>query len=163
MSSPSPNILAQLHDIHWPVALNQWIFAWGWYALGFVLLISLVVGGIGLYRYYQHRRIKQEALRLLKSYQDAYQRTPQHQIAAAQVSELLKRVALVYFPRMTVASLNGDAWWSFLVSTGKTSHDPAVKQALLILPYAPESDVDVQPLFYFAQQWIKQRRKPCSN
>lgn len=163
MSSPSPDVLAQLHDIHWPVALNRWIFAWGWYVLGLVLLMGLVVGGLRFYRYYQQRRIKQEALRLLKSYQVAYQLTPHRQMAAAQVSELLKRVALVYFPRVTVASLNGEAWWSFLISTSKVSHDRVVKEALLVLPYAPTCSVDVGPLFDFARQWIKQRRKPCLN
>ena len=80
-----------------------------------------------------------------------------------KISELLRRVALVYFPREEVASLKGEAWLTFLSRTSKRIDFNQLRDYLLEFPYQAAREIDLQPLFYGAKEWIKQRRVPCSN
>jgi hypothetical protein len=82
---------------------------------------------------------------------------------AARISELLKRVALVYFPRSRVASLQGEAWIDFLSHTGKKLDFNAVRDELIEAPYQPNSSCDLNLLFKISRLWITQRRGSCLN
>jgi len=157
VSSPATNALSQLRDIHLPTAIGWWPPAIGWYFLILSLMTLISVSLFFIHRYYVSIRPRREALRLLASYEAAYQKGREHQITAAFISELLKRVALVYFPRKEVASLQGKEWLDFL---NQTSHDfdfNTVRDQLLVAPYQAEVNTDLQPLFIIAKKWIKQR------
>jgi type II secretory pathway pseudopilin PulG len=108
------NQLAQLKDIHLPEPIGWWPLALGWYILIGLLLIALLGSLVWIYRYYQQGRAKRQALRMLKDYVQRYQQDNNHQLMSARLSELLRRVALAYFPRSQVASLEGEAWIAFL-------------------------------------------------
>jgi hypothetical protein len=163
MLKSSPE-LAQLRDIHLPEAIGWWPLAPGWYLLGLFLLTLGVLGGLVTYRRYAHGRAKREAQHLLKCYQQQYQQQANSQLFSAKISELLKRVALVYYPREQVASLQGEAWITFLNNTAKGVDFYCVREALLELPYQPSKKYDLQSLFKLAQAWIKrQRGQPCLN
>lgn len=159
--APNAQALTALRDIHQPLAIGWWPLAKGWYILA-VFLIVLTAMAITLIRRYQrNRRGKREALRLLAIYQQQYQREKNTAQTAARVSELLKRVALIYFPRTEVASLQGDAWLVFLNETAKSLDFNRVREALLECPFQPSSDKPLDALFDLARRWITQRRKPC--
>ena len=160
---PTPPELAQLRDIHLPKAINWWPLAPGWYLLAFVGLI--ILGALIFYftRKYHHDRAKRRALLLLTSYQEQYKKERNSQVSASHVSELLKRVALVYFPRSQVASLQGEAWIAFLNSTGQGLDFNQVRSALLQAPYQRAFKEDLTLLFHLAQQWITKRRGRCLN
>ena len=81
----------------------------------------------------------------------------------AQISELVRRVALVYYPRVRVASLHGEAWLQFLNTTSKGLEFDSVRSLLLDAPFKTKETMDLLPLFEKVQSWIKQRGAPCSN
>ncbi len=155
--------LTQLRDIHIPSPIGWWPLAPGWYLLAILVTVSLITAIIFLIRHYKNGRAKRQALRLLANYQQQYQREASTQLSAARVSELLKRVALVYFPRTKVASLQGDEWILFLNSSAKGLHFEEVRTELLETPYQPNVSQDLGLLFKMVRDWISQRRGPCLN
>ncbi|WP_133129899.1 DUF4381 domain-containing protein [Legionella yabuuchiae] len=162
MASSAPQELAQLRDIHLPESVGWWPLAPGWYLLFFILLLVIIACIWGLYRCYRNERAKHQALRLLDEYQSQYEASQNSKLASARVSELLKRVALVYFPREEVAGLTGEQWLEFLNKTGQDIDFRPVQYELLELPYGRENACkNLEPLFQQAKRWIKQRRKPC--
>lgn len=111
--APAENPLDQLRDIHLPDQIDQFPYAPGWWMLLALLLIAIAFYLFHLYK-------KQRALRLLKPARaeiNQLRSLPQDQLNAhsiAKLSALLKRVCLIYFPRRSVASLNGHSWLNFL-------------------------------------------------
>ncbi len=163
MPNPSPE-LAKLHDIHLPEAIGWWPLAIGWYVLAVLLLLSVFVGLYTLHRRQQHAYPKRQALRLLEQYQQQHQQSADSHMISARISELLKRVALAYFPRDKVAALQGAEWIEFLNRTGTGVEFHQVSYELLELPYQSKPDQQgLDTLFLMAQRWIKQRKKPCLN
>jgi hypothetical protein len=158
IADPAAQALAQLRDIHLPAAINWWPLAPGWYLSGVTVLIALSLLVFLLRRYYLKGYVKRQALTLLMRYENEYQQGVNSQLIAAKVSELLRRVALQYFPRAEVASLQGENWLLFLNNTSKKISFNPVRHELLELPYHPMSKGDLNTLFKITKQWIKQRR-----
>lgn len=155
--------IAALKDIHLPMPVGFWPLAPGWYllmVLVFMLGFSLLYFG---YRKTAHARPRKQALALLKQYQSLYEKDKNSQLICSRVSELIRRVALVYYPREQVAGLHGDAWIAFLNETAKGVDFKPVQYLLLELPFKPSQDVNLEPLFTQTIIWIKQRGVPCSN
>ncbi|KTD19803.1 DUF4381 domain-containing protein [Legionella londiniensis] len=155
--------LTHLRDIHLPPPVGWWPLAPGWYVLALILLLMLFFFLICLYRAYCYGQAKRQALKLLAKYKKLHQEEQNSQLTSARISELLRRVALVYYPRSQVASLKGDDWLSFLQSTAKQVDFNEVREELLILPYQARQERDLEGLFKAAEIWIRQRRKPCLN
>jgi Domain of unknown function (DUF4381) len=158
-----PQELAKLHDIHLPAPIGWWPLAPGWYFLIALALLLIALLVYFAHRFYKNGRAKQEALLLLKNYEQQYQRGADSQLISMKISELLRRVALVYFPRAEVAGLKGKAWLDFLSTTSQGIDFKAISDYLLLLPYQPAKEIDLEPLFCRARRWIKQRGRPCSN
>ncbi|KTD22740.1 Uncharacterised protein [Legionella lansingensis] len=156
-------LLKQLHDIHLPHVVGWWPLAPGWYVLLVVVVfVAAMLTYLG-YRRHANLRPKKEALRLLASYEKEYMQEKNSQLSSIKISELLRRVALVYFPRSQVAGVQGRRWLDFLNATAKGVNFDEVSDLLLELPYQSASRVDLKPLFDLARAWIKQRGIPCSN
>ena len=156
-------VLAKLQDIHMPAPIGWWPLAVGWYLLLILALLLLACLFYFVRRHYINGRAKYQALQLMDKLEQEYQRDHNSQLSSMKVSELLRRVALVYFPREDVASLQGEAWLAFLRTNSKGIDFKELGPYLLELPYRPASDRDLQPLFHFAKRWIRQRRAPCLN
>lgn len=158
-----PDALAQLKDIHLPEPIGWWPLAPGWYVLMAILLV-IVIGFIYLdHKRRLHARAKNQALKLLAVYKQQYEQENNTQATSARISELLRRVALVYFPRSEVASIHGDDWIQFLNKTSKGIDFKPVQSMLLESPFKRSETLNLKPLFTRSEQWIKQRRVPCSN
>lgn len=155
--------LAQLKDIHLPASIAWWPLAPGWYVVFFLVLVFFSGLAFFVYRRYLNGRAKKQALALLENYVQHYDKEHNAQVTSARISELLKRVALVYFPREQVASMHGQEWVDFLNQTGKGLDFEAVKSMLLDSPFRVNEQVNLQPLISQAKLWIKQRRGQCSN
>lgn len=155
--------LAKLRDIQLPEPIGWWPMAPGWYVLSVLALFCLILIAYCLNRYYANSRCKREALLLLVSYEQEYRRTGNSQQTSMKVSELLRRVALVYFPRTMIASLQDKAWLAFLNKTAKAVDFNLASECLLQAPYQRGTTIDLKPLFINAERWIRQRRKRCSN
>lgn len=159
MAKPDP--LAQLRDIHLPEPVSWWPLAPGWYVLMLLILLILMIITYRVYKRHVNGLAKNKALELLKTYKDHYDKERNAQVASARVSELLRRVALVYYPRAQVAGLHGDDWVEFLNKTSKKIDFKPVKAMLLESPFKTGETVNLKPLFTRAEQWIKQRGVPC--
>ena len=101
-----PYSLSKLHDIVMPEPVSWWPLAPGvWVLVGFAVVVILVM----TWRFYRSRQ------------SNAYRRAGLALLADAgtahDISVILKRVALVVFPREHVASLYGQEWIAFLNQT----------------------------------------------
>lgn len=160
---PPTDALSQLRDIHLPEPIGWWPLAPGWYLLAFIVMAALIFLIVLGHRFYLNGRAKRHALRLLTTYLKEYQSEMNSQTSSAHLSLLLKRVALAYFPRAKVASLQGDEWILFLNHTAKKIDFEDVRAELLEMPYQPPKDCDLGLLFELTRQWISQRGGPCLN
>lgn len=156
-------VLAKLHDIHLPAPIGWWPLAPGWYFLILLGFVVLALAAYFIHHHYLNGRAKRQALQLLEQFEQEYQREHNSQLSSMKISELLRRVSLVYFPREEVASLQGESWLQFLAKNSKGINFDALRSYLLELPYQPAQDIDLQPLFRGIKSWIKQRGAPCSN
>jgi len=155
--------LAQLRDIHLPEPVSWWPLAPGWLLVFFSLIILIFLGIYLLHRHYKNNRPKRQALKLLSQYYQQYKENNNTHRTSARLSELLRRVALAYYPRDRVAGLQGEEWIEFLNNTVKDINFNEVKELLLEHPYQHETQTSLEPLFSYVNAWIKQRGKPCLN
>ena len=131
MQPPAENPLDQLRDIHLPDQIDQFPYAPGWWILLAIILIGI---GFYLYKIYKYQR----AIRLLKPAKAeitelrSLKDNELNSHSIAKLSALLKRICLIYFPRKTVASLNGKNWLEFLN-----------KQANQKTSFFSEADIDL--------------------
>ena len=153
--------LQQLRDIHLPSAIGAWPLAPGWYVLLGLAVLIILMGFWWGWRVYRHGLAKREALNLLDHYERAYTEQSDTQQNSAAIADVLKRVALAYFPRERVAELHGQAWLNFLNDTGVKLDFFAEQDALLICPYQANHVCDLKGLFRLARLWVKQRRIRC--
>lgn len=154
--NPASHAALQLRDIHLPAEPGFWPPAPGWWILAVVLLALLFwVTRIGLRRY-RLRRQRQRILAMLDDLQrDNNAVTPKR---IAQISSLLRRLALMRYPRQRVAALTGRDWLRFLDESGgngRFSQGPG--QVLASGPYQPtlSSDLDIGALSTLLRDWIK--------
>ncbi|MDF1683705.1 MAG: DUF4381 domain-containing protein [Legionellaceae bacterium] len=158
------NVLSQLRDIHMPPPVSAWPPGPAYYGvLGLFIMLFLL--WLIRQRHLQYTAPKREALAELTRLKTSYLKKPEPKQTAAAITLLLKRVALVYHPRLEVASLHGNAWPEFLKKTSRRldADIDATDQILCEAPFNPQADYHLEPLFLVARRWIKQRRKKCSN
>lgn len=111
----NPQTAIELRDIHLPEAVSWWPLAWGWWVL---IAITLLLCGIGLWKWLQWRKRQapiRQALSLLTQLEQQLVSEPQKLVA--EISVLLRRVAMSRFPCEEVAGLTGQAWLDFLNQT----------------------------------------------
>jgi hypothetical protein len=144
-----------LYDIHPPAPVPFWPPAPGWWIVA-ILLISGV--GWWCWYYYFSQAFKRIALKKLKQLHKDYQRSGDATQLAMELSILLRRVALVRFPRRQVANLIGAAWLQFLDKTGKTQDfTKGQGQVLCTAPYQKSPLIEANDLLRLVKAWIKQQ------
>jgi hypothetical protein len=111
-----------------------------------------------LLRSWRRHRLQKEILASLDQLQQhSDQTTPQF---LAELSILLRRVAMMKFPRQQVAALTGKRWLSFLdLHGGDGEYSNGVGSVLADGPYARYSEtgneIDRDALLTLARKWIK--------
>jgi len=141
-----------LRDIHAPALPGIWPPAPGWWVLAGVGLVLL---GLGLWWLYRRYRQAQRRRRILDHLADLPGRAT-GALLAAEVSALLKRVALTRYPRTEIAALTGTPWLELLDRTGgggRFARGPG--RVLAEGPYAPAPDFDADALLALAGDWIR--------
>ena len=104
------------------------------------------------------------AVSLIRGWQrwqaNAYRRAASAELqsvsSVGQISQILKRAALVAYPRADVASLSGVAWSDWLGQTSSQEVPPSVRAAMAGI-YAREA-TDVAAVADFADEWIQTHR-----
>ena len=145
----------QLRDVHLPASPEFWPPAPGWWIVVLFAAVVLVWISIRLASFWRRKRSQQEIFSLLddlaKTEVDG--RTSEF---LASVSTLLRRVALLKFPRNEVAALTGKDWLSFLdTHGGEGQFSNGVGRVLEAGPYLRTSKVDQQGLLLLAKKWIR--------
>ncbi len=151
--------LQSLRDIHLPSPISIWPLAPGWIVLIILLLIAIIWISLRAYRYYRRQQIKRLAMQRIQQLQMAHQKhTQPPQQIIAELSILLRRVALAYFKRADIAGLYGEKWLTFLDDTGesKSFRHPA-GELLITAPYQKQVTAKLEPLLLMCQQWVKSR------
>lgn len=147
--------LQQLKDIHLPHAIRMWPIAPGWLIL---LAVSLFALGYAVYVWYKAKRKKYTvkfALAKLSKLEQLLLENPEKINVAAEVSTLLRRTALYYFPREDIAGLTGGDWLTFLNRSGETlAFSQEIGCLLTDAPYQKESTADLTPLFTLVRAWL---------
>ncbi|WP_354624967.1 DUF4381 domain-containing protein [Psychromonas sp. MME2] len=147
--SPQANAspLAQLHDVIAPSIPSWWpLAAIYWFLIA--LVIGLAIASTYLYKKQQQEKQKQ---------QKALQQLRQLQRSNANfvlLNQLLKGVALSYFPRQKVASLHGEQWFEFLHIHAK---EPIFnsKEAFVKRLYRNDTPACTDNDYDQAKRWIK--------
>ena len=156
MNTPAQTTL-QLRDIHLPGPPEFWPPAPGWWVLAAIAVGLATWVGVLLWRQVRIRRQRRHILALLERMEQSTNgaATPEF---LAQLSRLMRRLALMRFPRHEIASLTGIKWLQFLDSSGgngQFSQGPG--KVLAHGPYMRElrDEVDRRALTTVIRQWIQ--------
>ena len=149
--------MAALKDIHLPPVPGWWPPAPGWWVSSF-LLLALV--GYIFYKWRQRQLFNRPVKLALEELSglDLKSNDPEIQLQTLQeLSALLRRFCLVFFPRRQVAGLCGRAWLDFLkeragekgLQISDNEFAPLLEEA-----YAPIADTDLEALGKVVAKWL---------
>ena len=125
-----------------------------WVLLGWVLAV-VALCTLAFIRRRQRNRYRREALALLDNVESDTEVPPAE--SARRVAEIVKRTALVAYPRSRVAKWYGEDWARFLRET--TGNDKRISEAagsLATAAYRP--DADGRALVPPARRWVRVHR-----
>ncbi len=154
--NPASQPVLQLRDIHLPAEPGWWPPAPGWWVVAALLLALLAWTARIALRHYRLHKQRQHILAMLDTLtQRPDDASPQ---AIAEISTLLRRLALMRYPRQQVAALTGADWLQFLDRSGgegRFSQGPG--QVLATGPYQPNppTDLDIAALSALVREWVK--------
>ncbi|MFG1302269.1 DUF4381 domain-containing protein [Xanthobacter sp. V3C-3] len=145
--------LSRLADIVVPSPVPWWPPAQGWWILCAGLVAALAILALGAIRHYRRNAYRRAALAELSAVGAVADPA-----GAAAVSAILKRAALVAYPRAEVAALTGETWLAFLDSSAAMSDftdGPAAGLARAAYggPLAQGADI-----LAAARRWVKRHR-----
>lgn len=150
--APAP----ELRDIHLPPPPGFWPPALGWWILTLLILLLLLAFGRLLYRRYRHWHRRRVILQILEQICHPTGQDVNPARLAAELSTLLRRIALARFPQVMVAGLSGPEWLAFLDATGgngRFSQGPG--RVLLTAPYQAQTEFDQENLCTLVQEWVR--------
>jgi len=150
--------LAGLSDWHLPDPVSWWPPAPGWWALLVLLLAVLAAASIGLRHWRRRRAMPRAALAQLVELRTSLERDGDERRFVAELSRLLRRVALARFPRERVAGLSGRDWLGFLDATGgEGGFSDGPGRALLEVSFRGRclEKTDSDGLIQLAERWIR--------
>ncbi len=150
-------LLAQLRDIRLPEPPGWWPPAPGWWILAAILAAS-IAGGI--WRRRQHiahinspRYLALEQLDILRA---RYRADHDAQRLLADISALMRRVALSIGPRREVASLTGEQWLDWINRhTSGAPLDENIARTLIDAPYRPTAQSDAEAILRACEEWAE--------
>lgn len=149
--------LSQLRDIHLPEPVGWWPPAPGWWLLAASMIILIV----GLWAWFVRRRrrnaLYRSALAELESIRRRHARSADGEALVADLSQLLRRVAISRYPQQEVASLVGTAWLNWLDRhLNGQPFELGVGRVLVEAPYRPgHSQVDSGALLALVGNWLE--------
>jgi len=148
-----------LRDIHLPDPISWWPLAPGWWLLA-ALLLTLVALSSLLIHLWRRGRLRREARSALEQIQNSYRQQGNAQRLAADLSVLLRRIAISRYPQAQVAGLTDSEWLAFLdrgIKKNKISGSftQGVGRVLTEAPYRLDAKVDAEGLLTLCQAWIQ--------
>jgi len=150
--------VAGLIDIPLPQAINLWPATWTSRIAIVLLIVGLIATIVWSMRRGHANRYRRAALAELDGivHSSTVDRDPV--LAIDNLALLVRRTALVAYPRERIAPLSGAPWLDFL-DRSYAGHEfsQGAGRALGLVPYAPQSVAaeDVVPLAHLVRQWIR--------
>ncbi len=176
ISHPASSQLLALRDIHLPAPISWW---WppapGWWLLLFGLISILVVYFV-VKKIRSRRRLKRATNDAFDSIEQQYARSHNKIWLAKELSILLRRASISFYPRKDTAGLTGKDWLHFLDSTlpkkVEQRFSNRLGEILLHAPYMPETqhnreannpltETDASELLQLCKQWLN--AQPVKN
>mgnify|MGYP001814852145 CR=1 FL=1 len=156
MSGDHSQQLAQLADIHVAAEPATWPPAPGWWVLGCIALLGLLMALRAVLRKFAVRRRRRAWLAALDSIAMEFDPHANPHEYLAAVNRLFRAVALRAFPGTNCAKLEGEAWVAFI--GGLMPEDEATTELAVLArgPYAPAPDFDPASLQRLAAAWVDQ-------
>ena len=155
--NPSVSDALQLRDIHLPGTPSIWPPAPGWWLAAVIVLGLSIWISMMLWRGLKIRRQRKYIFGLLEQLEHSSGDTGTAEYLA-QLSRLLRQLALTYFPTQQTASLTGNDWLKFLdESGGNGQFYTGPGRVLADGPYVrnvPET-VDVHVLTTLVRDWVR--------
>lgn len=109
--------IAELKDIPAPVPVSWLPLAAGWWVVGGLILLGLLVFTFVRWRRWWRNRYRREAQVELAAIERAAANPSTRDEALAAIPVLVKRTVLVWAPRREVGPLSGEAWLRYLDRT----------------------------------------------
>lgn len=155
-----PNSISQLplRDVHLPDAISWWPLAVGWWITLLVIPILLWIS-FKVYRHLTRKTAVKTAKQILQELKQ--QRTKTEAQVLAEVSALLRRVAMSLASREECASLTGQAWLEYLdKSLDDKPFTRGVGQCLAEVIYrrTTPTHVDIFELLDLAERWLNAQK-----
>ncbi|MFT5839258.1 MAG: hypothetical protein ACI9UT_001761 [Flavobacteriales bacterium] len=153
------NPLENLKDIRTPAAIESWPLAYGWWLLVILVLVGVYLLTLRLVKARKLRLAKRQALKALK------QIDVSSLDSLSQLNQLLKRVAMTYFPNQNVQEMHGAKWTAFLVKTLPNKKALAFSQTFELMqhtlyqPHISES-AEFPSCSQSVETWIKYALPP---
>ncbi len=155
--------LAQLRDIHLPEPVSAWPPGPGWWVLAGLLVLTLLALAFWLWRRHQQNAWRRSAHTALSEAHSNWQENGDPDGYLQHANVILKRAALVRFPREDVASLSCERWDAFLDRQWR--QPPAAGFSELgfgLLAYKPGASADIDQVHRLCQRWVSQvEGVPC--
>jgi hypothetical protein len=146
----SPGWLTQLAPDHAPTPAGWWPPAPGWWAVGALALVLLIV----LVRWLQNRgkAVRRSALQELQRIRRSDGDGP---AVARAIENLMRRYAVAVFGQARVARLSGDAWLEFVVSHGGKALAGHPGRSLLVAAFGNQPTDEREQWLTAAETFIK--------
>lgn len=144
-----------LKDIYLPIKPS--LFPLPWEANTIILVVLLL---ITVYIFYIRKKTfsKRIGVNKLEKIYEQYQKDNNSQHCVMQISIIMKRIALAYFPRKKVAKISGIEWLEFLDKTSRTTNfTKGPGSALKDTQYQASTDISVKDFMLVCKDWIKKR------
>ncbi|MDV7144967.1 DUF4381 domain-containing protein [Tropicimonas sp. TH_r6] len=146
-------LLDMLKPIPEPEPISMFPATSGWIWLGLALAALLLWAALLARRHWRANAYRRAALAEL----DGVGEDP------VAIAEILRRTALVAFPRAQVAGLSGDDWLAFLDdSHGGSGFASDLGEILLTAPYRQLDAPETAGLHRLARSWIRTHRRPTA-
>ncbi len=148
------NDLENLRDIHSPPPIPFWPPAPGWWILATLVLLCLITGWF-FYQWQKKRALRKAALIELNQLEQSLSEHQDFSLFSAEISTLLRRIALTKFKQSEVAGLTGNAWLEFLDRTGQTDRfSQGAGKIIVTAPYQSTPDINSKKLIVIVKNWI---------
>lgn len=151
-----PDPLEALRDIHLPPAPAWWPPAPGWWLACLVILLALVFLARAVLRRRRAARPRRAALTACMAIRRRHHDGAPPAALVADITLLLRRVAMTRWPRERVAGVTGHDWLAFLDANSAYPgfvHGPG--RVLATAAYRPAESVDMDALLTLAEQWVR--------
>ena len=147
-----------LRDIHLPEPISWWPPAPGWWILLFTVLLLCFAAWL-FYKRRQQKKRQRASIQSLAILRADFDNNMNNAKLLRELSVLMRRSCISFYPREISAGLTGERWLAFLDDTSpKKEFSNGIGKVLANAPYLPERamiDIDSHALIKLCESWLR--------